>query len=277
MKRILSDQNPEYKELEALNNRKTREKTGLFLAEGYHLIREAKRSGLAVRTVYADGSLLENEREAGRTLGRFLEECEADGLRTVLLSGALFKTLSRTETPQGVLATVEKPPADRCSATAVAGAPNDGKRILVLDRLQDPGNLGTLIRTAEAAAFDGVLLVKGTADPYAPKVIRATQGSLFRMKFGFTEDAEETLRVLKEAGKTVLVSALKGAKPVYGVPMKRDFALVIGNEGGGVSDAFLTGADERVTIPMEGMTESLNATIAGAVLLFESVRQRLTE
>ena len=277
MKRILSDQNPEYKELEALNNRKTREKTGLFLAEGYHLIREAVRSGLAVRTAYGDASLLEADREAGRTLGRFLEECKADGIRTVLLAGPLFAKLAATETPQGVLATVEKPPAGEASLREAVGVPGDGKRILVLDRLQDPGNVGTLIRTADAAGFDAVLCVKGTADPYAPKVLRATQGSLFRLKFGFTEGAEETLRVLKEASKSVLVSDLKDARSAYGVPMKRDFALVIGNEGGGVSEAFRNGADERVTIPMEGETESLNASIAGAVLLFESVRQRLTE
>ncbi|MBR5742047.1 MAG: RNA methyltransferase, partial [Firmicutes bacterium] len=87
MKRILSDQNAEYKELEALNNRKTREKTGLFLAEGYHLIREALRAGLTVRTVYADASLLDGGREAGKTLERFLAECEAEGIRVTLLAG----------------------------------------------------------------------------------------------------------------------------------------------------------------------------------------------
>ena len=274
MKRILSDQNAEYKELEALNNRKTREKTGLFLAEGYHLIREALRAGLTVRTVYADASLLDGGREAGRTLERFLAECEAEGIRVTLLAGPLFARLAGTETPQGVLASVEKPDgAD--SASAAAGTPGDGRRILVLDRIQDPGNLGTLIRTADAAGFDAVLLVKGTADPYAPKVLRATQGSLFRLRFGFTEDAEETVRVLKEARKTVLVSVPRDAESAYDVPMTGDFALVIGNEGGGVSDAFVNGADRRVTIPMEGETESLNASIAGAVLLFESVRQRL--
>ncbi len=276
MKRILSDQNPEYKELEALNNRKSREKTGLFLAEGYHLIREAVRSGLNVRTVYADGTVLEDERGAGQSLRAFLAEAEADGRRAVLLSGPLFARLARTETPQPVIAAVEKPAAEAVLPDRIAGTPGDGKRILVLDRIQDPGNLGTLFRTAEAAGFDGVLLVKGTADPYSPKVLRATQGSIFRLRFGFTEGAEDTLRVLKQAGKTVYVSALAGAKPAFGVPMKRDFALVIGNEGGGVSEAFLEGADERVTIPMEGETESLNASIAGAVLLFESVRQRLT-
>ncbi len=277
MKRILSDQNPEYKELEALNTRKNREKTGLFLAEGFHLIREAVRSGLTVRTVYADESVIEGGRVAGRTLERFLEETGEGGIRSVLLSGPLFAKVSSTETPQGVIAAVEKPPADETRAETIAGRPGDGKRILVLDRLQDPGNLGTLLRTADAAGFDGVLLVKGTADPYSPKVLRATQGSLFRLRFGFTEGAEETLRVLKEARKTVLVSVLNDARPVYEVPMKRDFALVIGNEGGGVSEELIRGADERVTIPMEGETESLNASIAGAVLLFESVRQRLTE
>lgn len=276
MKRIQSAQNPEYKELEALNSRKNREKTGLFLVEGYHLVREAIRSGLRVRTVYGDESLLEDGREAGRTLERFLGEHGTDGIRTCLLAGPLFAKLAGTETPQGILATVEKPPGEG-SAEEVAGTLNDGKRILVLDRIQDPGNLGTLIRTADAAGFDAVMLVRGSADPYAPKVIRATQGSLFRMKFGFTEGAEETLRVLKKSGKTVLVSALRNAESAYGVPMKRDFALVIGNEGAGVSEAFLTGADRIVTIPMEGKTESLNAGIAGAVLLFESVRQRLTE
>lgn len=271
MKRIISEQNPIYKDLVRLKQRKAREKEGVFLAEGFHLVEEAERCGLTIRQVFADDDLLESGREGGETLRAFLDDMEQKGCLVTLLAGGLFAKVAETETPQGVLALVEKQSWDPAE---VLGTPGDGKNLLVLDRIQDPGNLGTLIRTADCAGYAGAVLLKGTADPYNAKALRAAAGSLFRVPCIQIGTAEEAIELLHKAGKTVLATSPRDSKVCYDVPMKENIALVIGNEGQGACDAFLDGADQRIMIPMEGGAESLNAAVAAAILLYETVRQR---
>jgi len=274
MKRIVSEQNPAYKDLIRLKQRKTREREGLFLAEGFHLTEEAERCGLTIRQIYADDDLLESGREGGETLRAFLEEKEKQGCLITLLAGSLFAKVAETETPQGVIALVEKPVWE---ADAVLGTPGDGRNLLVLDRIQDPGNLGTLIRTADCAGYSGAVLLKGTADPYNPKTLRAAAGSLFRVPCIQLSGPEETLQLLRQAGKEVLVTSPRADQSCYDVPMKENIALVIGNEGAGACDELLDGADRLVKIPMDGDAESLNAAVAAAILLYETVRQRYSK
>jgi TrmH family RNA methyltransferase len=146
---------------------------------------------------------------------------------------------------------------------------------LALDRVQDPGNVGSLIRIADAAGFDGVIATPGTGDPYGPKAARAAAGALFRVPVFFARDAGEAADLLAAAGKRVAVADARGAASCYDADIARDVAFVIGNEGGGPSGDFADNASMTVRVPMPGGAESLNAAAAAAILMFESVRQRV--
>ena len=134
--------------------------------------------------------------------------------------------------------------------------------------------MGTLRRTAEAMGFGGAVIVKGSVDAYSPKVVRAAAGSILRLPLLFTEDAEETLSLLKANGKTAYAAVMRSGKAGFEYPLARDSAIIIGNEGNGVSEEMLK-ASLHIHIPMEGDTESLNAALAGGMLMYESLRQRL--
>ena len=143
----------------------------------------------------------------------------------------------------------------------------------MLDRIQDPGNLGTLLRTADGAGYEGVLVLKGSGDVYSPKVVRSTAGSLLRMPILMVDTPEEALTLLKTYGKTVLCSCPHRGVDYELAPMAFDTALVIGNEASGACDTFLEQSDHLVRIPMKGPAESMNASVAAGVLMFESLRQ----
>ena len=145
---------------------------------------------------------------------------------------------------------------------------------MVLDRVTDPGNMGTILRTAEAAGFQAVIALKGTTAPYGAKVSRAAAGALLRMPIFLADSVEEVVTLLRSAGKRTLCTSPRTDRLYYHVDMARDTALVIGNEASGVCDALFEAADEIVAIPMEGQTESLNAGVAAAILMYESLRQR---
>lgn len=146
--------------------------------------------------------------------------------------------------------------------------------MIVLDRLQDPGNIGTILRTADAAGFCGAILIKGTADIFSPKIVRATAGSLFRLPVFMAESPEQAINMLRKYGKKIICTAPDCCNNYYDVDMQNDAAVIIGNEGNGVSDEFLIKSDYLVKIPMQGTIESLNAAVSAGILMYESVRQR---
>ncbi len=146
--------------------------------------------------------------------------------------------------------------------------------VLVLDRLQDPGNIGTAIRTADAAGFRDILVMKGTADIFSPKTVRAAAGSLYRVRFSFESDPNEALRLLKSLGKKTVCTSPSAKKAYFEEDIAHDTALIIGNEANGACDEFMQGSDIRILIPMEGSIESLNAAAAASIIMYESVRQR---
>ena len=148
-----------------------------------------------------------------------------------------------------------------------------GKNILVLDRLQDPGNIGTMLRTAEAAGYGGVIAIKGTGDIYSPKVVRAAAGSVFRMPVLQGEETSEAAGRIKQSGRRIAATTMNGSCAYYDADLKSGAALVIGNEGNGISDEFLALSDIRVSIPMCGYVESLNAAVAAAILMYENMRK----
>ena len=258
MKKIRSKDNPTYKEAAKLLRKKYRDQAGMFLLEGPRPVIDALKAENAIEMVFLSERIVQTVQAA---------ECEAlcedMGVRAAMLSDELFDRLSETEQSQGVLAIARKSIPQGLNGSAV-----------ILDRLQDPGNIGTIIRTAEAAGFGALIAIKGTGDIYAPKTARAAAGSLLRVDVFEGVETEEALKLCREQGLRVIASNLEGAEEYTDVDMTGEIALVIGNEGSGVSRQICDAADAKVKIPMKGNIESLNAAAAAAVLMYEAVRQR---
>jgi TrmH family RNA methyltransferase len=299
VKRITSGDNRVYKETAQLKLKKYRDERQKYLIEGPNLIREALENGGEIELVLMSEDYGGEGLDAGDipTGGCFpaengrgkLFDPERAGIPAAVMPPGLFRKLSDTETPQGILAVVRKrvcteeeffssgrPDGSgkpQISGRAFPGMP-ERSNVVVLDRLQDPGNIGTILRTADAAGYLGAILMKGTADIYSPKAVRAAVGSLFRLPVLTADSAGEAIRLLKRHGKTVVCTAPAGSRPYYDAGLAENAAVIIGNEGNGVCEEFLELSDSLVTIPMEGPVESLNAAAAAAILMYESVRQR---
>lgn len=230
---------------------------GCCVAETFHLLEEALRSECEVRTVLA----AESARSAVEKHLRRLKQA-----RVAIVADSVFRSLTTVESSQGVLALVRAPawtlPQLLCGQVL----------LVVLDGIQDPGNAGTIFRTAEAFGATGVLLVKGTVSPFNPKAVRASAGSLFRIPFIWGADAELALAALRQQNLQVYAATPSGRTRVTQADFKRPCALIIGSEAQGVRDPLRAGAT-GVRIPTVRV-ESLNAAVAAAILLYEAWRQR---
>lgn len=189
------------------------------------------------------------------------------GYETV--SGHVFAKMSDTQSPQGILAVVGQP---RYDLDQLLNTPNP--LFLILEDLQDPGNLGTIVRTGEGAGITGIIMSSHTVDIFNPKVIRATMGSIYRVPFLYESDLSQTLRKLHDAGVKSYAAHLKGESCYDGFSFQGPTAFLIGNEGKGLSDELSKEASSYLKIPMEGKLESLNASVAAALLMYEAHRQR---
>ena len=259
---IHSKDNKTVKLAASLSEKKYRDALGAYLIEGPNLVREALQQGVNVKFIFTGAGALDQQQE----LTEILKLAENSDSAVCVLSEDCFEKVSTTGTSQGIAAMAEKPdwqPGDLFVP---------GGNVLVLDRIQDPGNLGTLLRTAEAAGFAGALLIKGGADPFGPKAVRASAGCIFRFPLLLCESAGEALSLLAEQRKKVRTAHMSGT-PCWQASLAEDTALVIGNEGNGADPVFLENT-ETVTVPMTGRTESLNAAAAAAILMYESMRQR---
>ena len=261
MKEISSKDNKIFRHALSLKKKKYRDINGEYLIEGPNLIKEALKEGIQIEGVFVRPDFDENGPD-----GSILNE-EKIGDKSFMLSANLFDNLSDTETPQGLIAVVRKPDG------ASAPVPEDGN-IIVLDRLQDPGNIGTILRTADAAGFSLAVFVKGTADPFSPKVIRSATGSLFRVPICFADDAAHVTDLVHSYGLKLVTTSMDAEKSCYECDLSRGVAIVIGNEGNGVSDELFESADLKIRIPMEGRTESLNASVAAGILMYERIRRQ---
>lgn len=189
-----------------------------------------------------------------------------------VLSDRVFESVSDTRTPQGVLCVVRQYHYD---LEDLLGGTAAGEPLLVaLENLQDPGNLGTIVRTAEGAGVTGILLSPGCVDIYNPKVIRSTMGAVYRMPFYYTDDFERELRALKQKGVRLFAAHLEGSSPYDEETYCGPSGFLIGNESQGLTDGTAAIADARIRIPMCGQVESLNAAVAASVLMYEANRQR---
>ena len=250
MERITSRQNPFLKQIGKLNNAKSeRRKAGVFPGEGPKLLEEAVKSGWKITaTVSAEGVAVP----------------AIPGARQVEVPREVLESLCDTKTPQGVLFLCELPETK-------APEKLEGSRYLVLDGVQDPGNVGTIWRTADAFGCDGLILLSGCADPYSPKTVRASMGAVFRSGV-WTAQAREMKAVLERSGIPLYGAALRDdTLDARDVDYSRS-ALAIGSEGRGLSEEMLLLCDKTIRIPMAERCESLNAAIAAAVLLWEAYR-----
>lgn len=254
-----------------------RKKSKTFVVEGIKLTDEALECGKVVEIVCAK-SLYDEIISDDLSGNRLLAENDKNITNYVkkrssllVVSDMVFKSLSETKTPQGILAVVEMPDYGLLDKGFLEQAyTKNGKiKLLVLEDTADPGNLGTIMRTAEAAGVTGVIMGKGTVDIFNPKVVRSTMGSIFRLPFAYVEDLKETIQELKNQGISFYATHLKGEKSYKDIKYSDRSAILVGNEARGLSDEVADLADTYVLIPMQGKVESLNAAVAAALMMYE--------
>ncbi|SMP40697.1 TrmH family RNA methyltransferase [Anoxynatronum buryatiense] len=260
---ISSTANEICKKTIALHQRRHRREQGLFLLEGFGGIQDALKGGWEPVYFIADHGFI--SREENQSLIQHLSAFRIPGYE---MPSHLMKRMADTEHPQGVLAVFRQPVHQ---VQQLLEKPCGFW--LMLDRIQDPGNLGTLIRSAEAAGLAGVLLTHGSTDPYNPKALRAATGAVLHLPVIELSEADSDGISLKKAGLRLVGAALEGGSSCYEQSYQSPLVLVIGNEAKGIGDALMRNLDQRVTIPMKGAIQSLNAAIAGSILMFHLARE----
>lgn len=255
---ITSNSNAQVKRLLQLQKKsKARNEEQVFLVEGLRMFLEVPVE--RVQKVYISETLY-NKKKQDLDLEKFSVE---------ILSDSVFGYVSDTKTPQGILCIVEQQKYDIEELLNIKNP-----HFMVLDNLQDPGNLGTIVRTAEGAGVDAVFLSKESVDIYNPKTIRSTMGSIYRIPVVYVEDLLELLNTFRQKGIKSYAAHLEGKKSYDQEDYRDGTAILIGNEGNGLRDEIADNADVWVQIPMQGKVESLNAAIAASILMFEVYRQR---
>lgn len=236
---------------------KERRKEQAFVVEGGKMFEEADEK--YIREVYVSESYIEKN--------GISDKLQRVGFETV--SDEVFKKISDTKAPQGILCVM-----NQYKYTLEDLLNKDNPVLVLLEDIQDPGNLGTILRTGEGAGIDGVIMTKDTVDIYNPKTIRATMGSIYRMPFLYVDSLQEVIGKLQEKGISVYAAHLKGNEYYDNFDFKKGTAFLIGNEGNGLKKETADLADAYLKIPMEGKVESLNAAIATSLLMYETYRQR---
>lgn len=254
---ITSNQNSKIKLVRALLSRaKERREAGLFVIEGVRLFEEAVKSNWKLETVLYDESLSERGKSQ-------ISSLKSQDIEVEEVSTNIMKSISETESPQGILAVL------KFSPLPIPESPNF---ILIPDQIRDPGNLGTLLRSALATGVGAVLLPPETTDTFAPKVLRSGMGAHFKLPIQ-EMSWEEIQKVVKLEGLQVLLADMDG-QSYWETDLRKSTALIIGSEADGASESARKLANGKISIPMAGDIESLNAGVAGSVLMFEVLRQR---
>jgi TrmH family RNA methyltransferase len=254
---ITSKDNEIVKHIRKLKDKKYRDEMGEFVIEGTRIIEEAILENAKIKMVVVCDGCFNSDPIRNDLLYKLAKE------KVIYVSENIFKILTDVTNPQGMLAVVEK---------------NKSKKIdysqdlfLILDNIQDPGNMGTILRTADSVALTQIIVPKGNADCYNPKVVRSTMGAIFRVNVIEVEDLVKTVKDLQKHKIQVLATDLNTDYSIYDVDYKKS-AIVIGNEGNGVSQDILAIANKCIKIPMKGKTESLNAAVATGIILYNAVK-----
>lgn len=247
MKYVQSLQNPKVKQWKKLLNKKERDRSETFLVEGFHLVEEAlKQQDQVLEIIVSEKTGVPSRLDAGST-------------PITLVTEEISNSLSETEAPQGIYAV--------CRQTESDAGLHEAKTFLLIDAVQDPGNLGTMIRTADAAGIDAVIVGRGSVDLYNSKVLRSAQGSHFHLPI-IRGDLKEWIVKLKEKMIPVYGTALENASLYTEITPGDSFALIVGNEGNGVNQELLTNTAANLYIPIYGKSESLNVAVATGILLY---------
>lgn len=259
---ITSYSNPKVKQIaQWQSSAGRRRRAGIYLVEGFKMCEEAPEE--AIQEIYVTPEALQRIAK----LPKLREKLDRMGYETV--DSEVFQKMSDTQTPQGVLCVMKRMVS---SIEQLLAAPNP--LLMVLEDLQDPGNLGTIVRTGEGAGITGIIMSQGTVDIYNPKTIRATMGSIYRVPFVYVEALPVTVRQMQEKGIAVYAAHLAGVSYYDSFSFQKGTAFLIGNEAKGLSSELSDCADSLLKIPMEGQVESLNAAVSAALLLYEAHRQR---
>lgn len=248
---ITSKDNEIIKNIKKLKEKKYR--LDSYIVEGIKMVKEAinENQEIALIAIRED----------------FKIDFDTKKIKIVTISNKIFNDISDVKTPQGILAVIKKNQNNQIETNQ--------EYILALDSLQDPGNMGTIIRTADSANINQIIINKTTVDPYSPKVIRSTMGAIYRTNIIEVEDLKATLKEMKSKGFQIITTDLKATQSIYDINYNNKTVVVIGNEANGVSQEILQTADKKVIIPMLGKTESLNASIAASIMIYEYVRQKI--
>lgn len=258
---ISSMSNPQVKNLVLLQKKaKEREEQGIFVVEGFKMFEEAREEGILQKAYISESFYQEQLLDKPQ----FFES-----LNMEIITDSVFQEISQTKTPQGIMGTVKQA---RYSLDSMLSAPE--VCLLVLEDIRDPGNLGTMIRTAEGAGITGVIFNSSSVDIYNPKVIRSTMGSIYRVPFYQSTDFYQTLETIRQQGIVIFAAHLMGMDYTSEDNFRRNCAILIGNEANGLSRRASELADKLIRIPMAGKVESLNAAVAASILMYEASRQR---
>lgn len=256
---INSRENSVYKQTKKLLGKKTRDQLGQYLIEGNNLLEEALNHEVPILYI-----ILRKDYDVKGS--RAFHQCQIpEGIAIYQLDNYLFDDLADTMTSQGIIGVVKKPERKPIS---------EHGNIVVFDRLQDPGNIGTIIRTAEAAGYVGVAILKGTGDVFSPKVVRGAAGSLFRMPLLFFETREDFLISEVAKKRRLVATSLTANRYYYQEDITQNVALIIGNEGQGIDLLLEKQCDISIKIPMKGNMDSLNVAVAAGILMYESMRNK---
>ncbi|WP_353092508.1 23S rRNA (guanosine(2251)-2'-O)-methyltransferase RlmB [Tissierella praeacuta] len=263
MLEITSTKNPLIKEIKSLYRKKGRIKNNSFIIEGIKVIEEAIDNGYSIKNIIYTDQIFKIK--DGEDFFNKIKDLD----RTIYVPNNIFKEISDTENPQGILGVA------RIENNYIKEI-EDKERpfLLFLDGVQDPGNMGTIIRTADAFNADGIIITNGCVDPYNPKVVRATMGSIFRVPLYYVSNGIDELKSLKGINIKIYSTSLNGSIPIYKTNFKEGFVLTIGNESNGVSEEVFSLSDKLINIPMLGGAESLNAGVAASIIMYEVMKQR---
>lgn len=261
MQIITSKDNEIIKNIRKLKEKKYRDLNNEYIVEGIKMIKEAINEEVVIKLIV----VCEENANNGAIDKKLLYEIAK--YECIYVNKKIFSLISDVQNPQGILAVIEKNNSEENI---------DYKQdvIVVLDGIQDPGNLGTILRTIDSVGLDQVIVSKETADSYNPKVVRSTMGAIFRVNIIESDNLLDTLKNMKKHKYKIMATSLETENSIYDVDYNKK-VIVIGNEANGVSQDILNYADEKIKIPMLGKTESLNASVATAVILYEYVRNKI--
>lgn len=263
MQRISSKDNEFIKHIKKLKDKKYRDQSNEYVIEGIKLVEEAINENAKIKQIVICEECTKTQEISKKLM------YEIASFDCIYVTENVFNNITEVKNPQGILAVIERKNTEN--------EINYNEDIIVaLDGIQDPGNLGTILRTVDSIGLKQILVSKETADVYNPKVVRSTMGAIFRVKVIECEDLEKTLKQIKKHKYEIVVTSLRTNESIYDIEYNKK-VIVIGNEANGVSKEIQEMADKKVKIPMLGKTESLNASVATGIVLYEYVRQKINK